>query len=876
MRATDRQDAVSLLALVAAVLTVVVATHVKAWADRLIVLVQRPVALTLAAALLTFAALLAVLRLLATRRTLRSRVGLTLVPADIFDPPEEAVVRFASGLGRARRAVRGLLDSPASAVRVRLDHDPAGRLRYGVEVPAHARAALRTAAAAYGGVELREPEQGEARGDQGGGVEVARAELVLARPSTEPLRSAGLDPDPLAAVARALDGLDADRGEAATVCVDLLPVSAARRRRMRRRLLRRARRRDRQSATPPSQGRGDPLADLLGGRRGGTPPADLVSRRADQHALMDKLGSPQPLFFVQVLVRVASPVPGRAKSRIDALLAAFDAFAGENHFRVSGLGVRGVAFLGSDLPGRRRSFERRLALGLFRPARRRVVTAGEVAGLLKPPSARCAEPNVLRSGGVVGPPPSALPSFAGQRELLPLGRIATESGERTVGVPLADTFFLYCAGRSRFGKTEMAMGQFLHLARSGQGCFFLDPHADAIRKLKSYLTREGVAERVVEIDLAAGERQPGWNLFAAAGRSPGRSREQVDAVVAAFASALGWTETNTRALNLTTQAAQALSDLARVLPGELAPTIFQIPTLLSDEGWRAAVLPHVAPATRQFFTQRFPRLPIEAITPVTNLIDRLRVAPAVAALLGNPVSSYDARQAMDRGQIVLVCPGSGGARDRLLANLFVFDLLHAAKSRAELAPERRRPFYAVFDEVQTYDGPSGDLAALLEQSAKFGLRGLLFNQNPERLSAATLNAVTTNRSHLLTTALNSKAAALLAREWGGEPEPRTIAGLGRYAFLASVTLGGEISPPFRLAGTAVEELFPDAAREEELAALEKRIDRTAARRPIAETLAKIEDHDRRILDHLRRHRGKRGARGGGATRGGRTIGEGEA
>jgi hypothetical protein len=43
---------------------------------------------------------------------------------------------------------------------------------------------------------------------------------------------------------------------------------------------------------------------------------------------------------------------------------------------------------------------------------------------------------------------------------------------------------------------------------------------------------------------------------------------------------------------------------------------------------------------------------------------------------------------MDRGLVVLACPGSGGTRDRLVANLIVFDLLHAAKGRAELSPER--------------------------------------------------------------------------------------------------------------------------------------------------------------------------------------------
>ena len=181
----------------------------------------------------------------------------------------------------------------------------------------------------------------------------------------------------------------------------------------------------------------------------------------------------------------------------------------------------------------------------------------------------------------------------------------------------------------------------------------------------------------------------------------------------------------------------------------------------------------------------------------------------MAALLGSPTSSYDVRAAMDEGKIVLACPGQGSVRDRLVANFLVYDLLHAAKSRASMPPEERRPFYVFLDEVQTYDGASsGNLAALLEQSAKYGVRALLFNQSPERLTVQTLNAITTNRSHLLTTALGSKAAGLVAREWSGKVEPQTIASLPRYSFCASVTLAAEVSPPFLLRGVPVERALP--------------------------------------------------------------------
>ena len=93
------------------------------------------------------------------------------------------------------------------------------------------------------------------------------------------------------------------------------------------------------------------------------------------------------------------------------------------------------------------------------------------------------------------------------------------------------------------------------------------------------------------------------------------------------------------------------------------------------------------------------------------MVDRLRGSTAITALLGQSHSTYRVREAMDKGKIVLACPGAGGTRDRLIANLLLFDLLHAARGRAELAPERRRPFWVFLDEVQSYDGAaSGNLA----------------------------------------------------------------------------------------------------------------------------------------------------------------------
>jgi hypothetical protein len=522
-------------------------------------------------------------------------------------------------------------------------------------------------------------------------------------------------------------------------------------------------------------------------------------------------------------------------------------FAGENHLRAAGLRFGGLGFLGADAPWRRGRFDRRLHGRRFAPPRASVLSASEIAGLLKPPTAHCSVENVARSGGAIPPPPPGLPTYTGQEGLIPLGKVSDRAGERVVGVPVAGTLFAYMAGRSRYGKTETAIGQFIALARSGHGGLFLDPHADAIKDMKPYLTDPGIRERVVEINLADLEndgRAPAWNLFALEHRTAAEAAGKVEAFVDALAAAMRWDERNTRALNLATQSAQALIELALALPPELAPTIFQIPTLLSDDAWRAAIMPALSAGTRGFFQDRFPRLPAEAITAVTNVIDRLRAARPVAAFLGSPVSTYDARRAMRDGLIVLACPGSGSTRDRLVANLLVYDVLHAAKARASIPPERRRTFWLFCDELQTYDGPN--LPALLEQSAKYGGRAFLFNQNPERLTEATWNAVTTNRSHLLSSTVYARAASMIAREWAGQLDAKTITSLARYTYLASITHGERTTKPFLVHGITARELDAQHHHPDQLPALETAIQNATRPVSIAQTLATHEQHDQNI------------------------------
>lgn len=851
------QDPRPLLAVVAALVAVALLTHSPSLPR--LTAGSAPLGLSVLLGAIVLGGVLLAVRVLASRRSLKSRTRLVVLAPDSFDPSLDAILRCAAQLSRVRRLVGGWLDPRARAVRVTLDGDPEGRMRYSLSIPERALPAVRAALGVYDRVQAHvlEPEpESPSRDPSAETVEVVRAELRLARPSSEPLAHLPLAPDPLQGFAQVLARLDHQHGERAEIAVDLLPTTPATRRRLRRRLLKEARHLE--GGQPDGN---DPRSGLGGGRPiGRRRAAEMVEQRAAREEISAKLVQAEPLFRLQILIRCSSPERGRAVSCLHGLLGCFDGLQGANSLRVVGVRFLGLAFAGSDLPGRRAWFDRRLDTGLFRPGRKDYVTAREFAGFLKPPTVYCAAPEVLRLGPALYPAPRALPTFTGQRDLIPLGRVRTEDGERRVGLRIEDSFFSYAVGRSRWGKTELALNQFLHLVRSGHGGLILDPHLDAVKRAKACLTEPHIAERIIEVDLVgprSRDGQPGWNLFAARGLDPEAAERRVEAIVDSFASALQWGERNNRALTITTQAAGALIELAAVLPDGLQPTIFQIPSILGNDEWLSAALPFLSPARRQFFLKRFPRLSEEAITPVTNLIDRLRSSTQLATLLGAQSSTYDIRRAMDEKKIVLACPGAGGAKDKLVACLLVFDLLHAAKGRANVAPEHRPPFYVFLDEVQTYDGAAGgNLAALLEQVAKFAVRASLFNQNPERLTRQTLNALTTNRSHLITTALDAHAAALIAREWGSDPSASAITGLPRWRFIAQVTHKGELTRPFLFAGESIEDSFASSYNPDGVAGIQPTIDAASGRRNSAETIAELDTLDERIMQHLQGKQGR--------------------
>ncbi len=688
-------------------------------------------------------------------------------------------------------------------------------------------------------------------------IHVARAELVLARDTHMPLREVGLRPDPLSSITAALASVRHDLGERVDICVDLRPLTPAR--------VSHLIRRTRQQGTGGWVGRGlgaagslvmDLVDEVLPG-----PASSTLTRAGAPLPPVPETGPPskftveEPVFNAQVLIRATSEIPGRAQAHLHQVLASFETWSGQNHWRTAGANL-GLVHLGADAWPWRRSFDRRMDTGLFAPRNQNLLTGGELAGLLKPPTRHCQGRNVARSHGLVAPPPPGLPTYTGQPDMLPLGYAASgESAERLVATPLEDLYFSLRIGKSRYGKTETALVQSVALALAGHGVWYMDPHADGWRRAAPMLTSPQVLARLWEVDLTVrgdDHRIAGYNPLDMS--APGTRREhiedRVDAVVTAISSALSWSDAASRARTILTRACETLCHLGLRLPAHAQPTLFQIPRLLNDETWRDPLLRFLPESLQRFWTGTWVKYPPDATPTVTNVIERLASSPTLMAFFGSSTSTYNVRAAMDEGKVAFICP-PGGDIGRVVNCLLVYDLFRAGRSRGDVPAQERRRYDVMIDELTAIDGASkGHLAAVLEQLGKFEVRLHAMTQMAQRLTRATRDAALQNQSLLSSTAGDVDAVRVVTRQWAGEVHPDTLINLPRYHHVVSTTLHGETTLPFKVRGALLEELFSEHHAPDRLPLQNKAIDANLRRRRIGDVLADLETLDERIHAHF--------------------------
>lgn len=304
---------------------------------------------------------------------------------------------------------------------------------------------------------------------------------------------------------------------------------------------------------------------------------------------------------------------------------------------------------------------------------------------------------------------------------------------------------LYVIGASGSGKTKFLEFLIRQDLVAGHGCGVIDPHGDLIEDLKGFIAALGpskgerfLSEHVILVDLADPHQTVAFNpIESLPGVSAG---EQAAELISCFRKI--WADSwGVRMEDLLRNSLIALSE------AELS--LAELPAFLTDTATRKHVLEHLSHPIASDYFARFNRLSDRAqltwAEPVLNKVNALLANDRVRHLLAAPKSTFNLREVMDSGKILLVKLDKGRLKDSadLLGSLILSKIQLAVFSRSDIPVHQRRPFYLYVDEFQNF--ASDSFGVLLSEARKYGLSLVLAHQTlaqiPESLASVILGNV---------------------------------------------------------------------------------------------------------------------------------------
>ena len=257
-------------------------------------------------------------------------------------------------------------------------------------------------------------------------------------------------------------------------------------------------------------------------------------------------------------------------------------------------------------------------------------------------------------------------------------------------------------------------------------------------------------------------------------------------------------------------------------------TMLDITRMLTDKKFRKETLGYCTDTVvQQFWNVEFAswndKFATEAVAPVLNKVGAFTANPIIRNIIGQPRSTFNIRQIMDEGKILIVNLSKGLIGEdnaAILGSFLVTKIQLAAMSRSDIPDVRdRRPFYLYVDEFQNFATDS--FATILSEARKYGLNLTVANQYISQMADTVRDAVFGNVGTVICFRVSADDAPILSKQFEPNFEAADLLQMHNRNFVINMVIGGEKTPAF-------------SARTLEL--------------PPAQT-----DNTSRIIEHTRRH-----------------------
>ncbi|HRJ06526.1 MAG TPA: type IV secretion system DNA-binding domain-containing protein [Candidatus Saccharibacteria bacterium] len=232
-------------------------------------------------------------------------------------------------------------------------------------------------------------------------------------------------------------------------------------------------------------------------------------------------------------------------------------------------------------------------------------------------------------------------------------------------------------------------------------------------------------------------------------------------------------------------------------------TMLDITRMLTDKKFRKEVLATCTDTVvLQFWNVEFAswndKFQAEAIAPVLNKVGAFTANPIIRNIIGQPKSTFNIREIMDEGKILIVNLSKGLIGEdnaAILGSFIVTKVQLAAMSRQDIPNiEDRRPFYLYVDEFQNFATDS--FATILSEARKYGLNLTVANQYISQMSDTVRDAVFGNVGTMICFRVSADDAPILSKQFEPNFEALDLLQMHNRNFVINMVINGEKTPAF--------------------------------------------------------------------------------
>lgn len=426
-----------------------------------------------------------------------------------------------------------------------------------------------------------------------------------------------------------------------------------------------------------------------------------------------------------------------------------------------------------------------------------ILNISELASVYHLPHTSVETPNIVWASSKTAEPPAKLPLLTGHpaedENISAFGLTNFRGINHQFGMLRRDrSRHVYIIGQTGAGKSGLLELFALSDVFYNQGYCIIDPHGDfAINNLR--FIPESRIKDVVYFNPADTQYPVAFNPLELtdSSRKPNVSSEVIGVLKRMFGDSWG-----PRLEHILRYTLLALLDRPET-------TLLDISRMLTDKDFRKETLEYCQDVTvLQFWKHEFgqwnEKQVNESIAPVLNKVGAFTANPIIRNIIGQPHSSFNMREIMDQGKILVVNLSKGLIGEDnagILGAFLVTKIQLAAMSRSDIPDvANRRPFYLYVDEFQNFATDS--FAVILSEARKYGLNLTVANQYIAQMTDSVREAVFGNVGTTISFRVAPEDASLLVKQFEPTFDEADLIQMNNRHFVISMIINGEKVPAF--------------------------------------------------------------------------------